>query len=117
MRFGNENRVRLARDFTYIKENSVKADCSAFVFYCLPRPESSVSRIGIVASKRVGDAVERNTAKRRFRAIFRETAPQFKSRCDILVFVRRGYSRFEYSRLSQKFLAAANVAMENAAQK
>ncbi len=107
MRFSRENRVRLAGDFAFLKGNSKKADCSAFVFYCLPRPESSQSRLGLVTSKKVGCAVERNRARRRFRAIFRECAPSFSVPCDILVFVRRGYSKFEYSKLKKSFLEAA----------
>ncbi len=114
MRFGKENRVRLANDFAFLKQNSRKADCSAFVFYCLPRPENTQSRLGLVTSKKVGCAVERNTARRRFRAIFRECAPHFKTPCDILVFVRRGYSKFGYAKLLEKFSDAANKIIEDA---
>ena len=103
MRFGKENRVRLANDFAFLKQNSRKADCSAFVFYCLPRPENTQSRLGLVTSKKVGCAVERNTARRRFRAIFREC-----------VFVRRGYSKFGYAKLLEKFSDAANKIIEDA---
>ncbi|MDY5583955.1 MAG: ribonuclease P protein component [Candidatus Merdousia sp.] len=114
MRFGRENRVRLANDFAFLKQKSKKADCSAFVFYCLPRPENSVSRLGLVTSKKVGCAVERNTARRRFRAIFRECAPDFAVPCDILVFVRRGYAKFEYAKLREKFRRAAETVIANA---
>lgn len=114
MRFSRLNRVHLARDFEHIKNNSMKADCSAFVFYCLPRPENSVSRLGLVTSKKVGCAVERNTARRRFRAIFRECAPDFAVPCDILVFVRRGYAKFEYAKLREKFRRAAETVIANA---
>ena len=114
MRFGRENRVRLANDFAFLKQKSKKADCSAFVFYCLPRPENSASRLGLVTSKKVGCAVERNTARRRFRAIFRECAADFAVPCDILVFVRRGYAKFEYAKLREKFRRAAETVIANA---
>ncbi len=114
VRFGKENRVRLARDFAYLKQHSKKADCSAFVFYCLPRPENSVSRLGLVTGKRVGCAVERNRARRVLRAVFRDCAPSFPIPCDILVFVRRGFSKFDYARLREKFARAAEKIISDA---
>ncbi len=107
MRFGRQNRVRLARDFKFVKLNSAKADCSAFVFYARPAPENKVSRIAVVASKKTGCAVERNSAKRKFRAIFRECAPDFPQNADILIFVRPGFKKFPYSDLKEKFARAA----------
>ena len=115
MRFGRDNRVRLERDFAFIRQNAKKADCSAFVFYCLPRPENGVSRLGLVTGKRVGCAVERNKVRRILRAIFRERAPQFKTSCDILVFARRGCLKFSYAKLSEKFALAAKKILDNAA--
>ena len=107
MRFGSQNRLHLARDIDFVKKNSAKTDCSVFVFYCLPRPESKFSRIAIVASKRIGNAVVRNRARRVFREIFRACAPSLKVSCDIMVFVRRNYDRADFGRLSRKFDNAA----------
>lgn len=106
MRFGRESRVRLARDFDFLKKNSTKADCSAFVFYLHPsladRP-----RLAVITSRKLGCAVERNTARRRFRAIFREVAPSLPMPADILVFVRKGYKKFSHQSLLEKFERAA----------
>ncbi len=106
MRFGKESRVRLAKDFEFLKKNSTKADCSAFVFYLYPNAQKR-SRLAVITSKRVGCAVERNLARRRFRAIFRTVAPNLPKCVDILVFVRRGYVKFDYQVLLKKFETAA----------
>lgn len=102
MRFTFENRVRLQKDFDYIKENGVKADCSAFILYMArtkePRPQS---RLGVVASKRVGNSVVRHRAKRVFREVFRNS--QIPMPIDALVFVRRGFYKFEFAALKDKF--------------
>lgn len=108
MRFGKDSRVRLARDFEFLKKNSAKVDCSAFVFYLYPNTLIR-SRLAVITSRRVGCAVERNLARRRFRAIFRKLSPDFAANADILVFVRRGYARFDYSTLEKKFAAAAKT--------
>ncbi len=102
MRFTFENRVRLQKDFDYIKTNGVKADCSAFILYmALPEEAREQSRLGVVASKRVGNSVVRHRAKRVFREIFRNT--QIPQGLDILIFVRRGFYKFEFSALKEKF--------------
>lgn len=106
MHFDKKNRVRLARDFEFLKKNSTKADCSAFVFYLYPN-NLKYSRIAVITSKRVGCAVERNLARRRFRAIFRSAREDFSKNVDILVFVRRGYVKFDYQTLELKFRKAA----------
>lgn len=102
MRHSLKNRVRLQRDFDYIKKNAVKADCSAFILYMAPpREPRDFPRLGVVASKRIGNAVVRHRAKRIFREIFRSRHPSVP--CDVLVFVRRGFSKFDFSALVKKF--------------
>lgn len=106
MRFSAENRVRLQRDFDFIKSNGVKADCSAFILYMAPpREPRDFPRLGVIASRRIGNSVVRHRAKRIFREIFRTSDLSGKN-CDVLVFVRRGYSKFEFANLKRKFEGA-----------
>lgn len=102
MRFSVNNRVRTQKDFDFIKNYGVKADCSAFILFMAPPSESrEVSRLGIVASKRIGNSVYRHRAKRIFREIFRTS--EISAPCDILVYVRRGVFKFEFDDLKKKF--------------
>lgn len=103
MRFSIENRVRLQRDFDFIKTNGIKADCSAFILYIAPAQEPrDFPRLGVIASKRIGNSVVRHNAKRIFREIFRNSDLNGVN-SDILVFVRRGYFKFEFANLKNKF--------------
>lgn len=111
MRFGKINRLRLAKDFELVKADSTKADCSAFVFYLRPAPERGFSRLAVVTGRRVGCAVERNRARRIVREIFRKTAPEFETACDIIVFMRRGWEKFDFRALEAKFAKAARRAL------
>ncbi len=102
MRFSLQNRVRIQKDFDYIKNNGVKADCSAFIlFMAHPSEPRDFSRLGVVASKRIGNSVYRHKAKRIFREIFRENPPPCP--CDILVYARRGVFKFDFAVLKEKF--------------
>ena len=115
MRFARENRVRLQKDFDYIKENGVKADCSAFILYIAPPEEPrEYSRLGVVASKRVVNSAIRHRAKRVFREIFRNSPTE--KPMDILVFVRRGFLKFEFSALKAKFEKATSIFAKKLAQ-
>lgn len=111
MRFGKINRLRLAKDFELVKADSTKADCSAFVFYLCATPEKDFSRLGVVTSRKVGCAVERNRARRVMREIFRKNAPNFAKACDIIIFMRRGWSKFDFKTLDEKFANAASAAI------
>lgn len=116
MRFTFENRVRLQRDFDYIKENGVKADCSAFILYmALPKEPRMQSRLGVVASKRVGNSVVRHKAKRVFREVFRNS--QIPEPLDILIFVRRGFYKFEFATLKEKLERAISSFLKKASKK
>jgi len=52
-----------------------KAVMPAFVLQARKREDTPTTRIGFTASKKVGNAVTRNRAKRRLRALAREVLP------------------------------------------
>ena len=102
-----------------IKENKVfrrlyhrgksKAGAS-LVTYCMKNRRGE-TRVGITTSKKIGTAVERNRARRVMREIFRKNAPNFSKACDIIIFMRRGWSKFDFKTLDEKFANAASAAI------
>ena len=65
--------------------------------------------------KNIPENVVKEIAKRKpLRAVFRDCAPSFPIPCDILVFVRRGFSKFDYARLREKFARAAEKIISDA---
>jgi ribonuclease P protein component len=71
-RFGPAARLRSRAEFTAVQQGGRKAPGRYLTM--LGRPNSlGHDRLGIIASKRVGDAVDRNRAKRRIRELFRHT--------------------------------------------
>lgn len=55
--------------------------------------------------------MERNRARRIIREIFRKNAPEFETACDIIVFMRRGWEKFDFRTLDAKFAKAARRAL------
>lgn len=67
-------------------------------------------RLGIVASKRIGNAVLRNRAKRRLREIFRQGRPAAQSsrarRLDVVAIARREIVTAPFAAVEMEFAAA-----------
>ena len=74
--------LRQRRDFLFVQQKGVRQVMTHFILQAAVKPASTVLRpafsyrTGVTASKKVGNAVARNRAKRRMRALFR------KLKCD-----------------------------------
>jgi ribonuclease P protein component len=64
--------------------------------------KSEDKKVGFVASKKVGNAVKRNRAKRRLRAIFRESSLNISNGLYILV-AKNSINSKDYHRLLKDF--------------
>lgn len=70
-------------------------------------PARDIARLGIIATRRLGGAVQRNRAKRRVRELFRlnkdrVTGPSM----DVVVMPRPGCGGLPFDRLESDYLAA-----------
>jgi len=68
------------------------------------KPEST--RLGIIASRRFGGAVDRNRAKRRIREVFRRNRASLPKGIDLVVLPRTALLKASFSSLEQNFVAA-----------
>ena len=73
MKFGPERRVRKHPEFQLIQRKGRRVNTPHFVLVVsLGASSDSPARLGITASKKVGNAVRRNRLKRIIRAAFRQ---------------------------------------------
>ena len=106
MRLKKCARLRKTTDYEFVRRNAERAHTGAFVLYLTRAPQESAgafSRFGVVASKRVGGAVERNKIKRRWREIYR-TNQEVLPHCDIVLHAKRASLNTPYSELENMFL-------------
>jgi ribonuclease P protein component len=66
-------------------------------------------RLGVIASRRVGNAVKRNRGKRIIRELFRIHEDKLPLNCDIVVILRSAYERYTYKELESHYLSACDV--------
>ena len=87
--FSNTQRVRRRAEFQQVFDAGIRVS-SRFFTLLIARHEGPVARLGIVASKKLGDAVRRNRAKRLIREVFRLNQPlQGGAGVDLVVIPRR----------------------------
>ncbi len=65
--------------------------------------ESGVQQYGFAVSRKVGNAVKRNKAKRRIKEVVRKNKDLLPDKKQIVVFVREGCVRMKFSRLEGEY--------------
>jgi len=96
--FGRERRIRRRADFLRVQSNGERATSRHFVLLVCAReaspsatvPASAPSRLGIVATRKVGDATMRNRIKRVCRECFRLWPGFVPDGIDLVVIAREG---------------------------
>lgn len=109
MRFRPQQRLRVRADFDRSRREGYRADCGAFILRILPLREAAprgLRRLGVIASRKVGNAVKRNRAKRLFREIFRLNQETLPSECDVIIIVRSSYDQQPFADLQTRYLKA-----------
>ena len=101
-RFTKASRVRRRGEFQRVFNLSLRAK-GRYVTVLVAPNEAGTTRLGIVASRKLGDAVRRNRAKRLIREIFRRSTRQSASPVDLVVIPRRELFEASYSMLESDF--------------
>ena len=103
------NRVVLAGDFRAAVRRGRRATTPSAVYYRLPTDPANPLRFGVIVSKAVGNAVNRNLVRRRLRALGRERVDAGGTGEDVVIRVLPGTadgSRPDVSRHSWDSLSA-----------
>ena len=112
MRFRAGQHLRRNADFGAVREQGRRTDCGAFLLVWRTRPlpadgaaAPSLTRVGFVASRAaVGNAVHRNRAKRRLRAIYRKHQLLVPPGLDLVLTARPALLRMEFAEVEQRFV-------------
>ena len=112
MRYGFtvRQRLRQAREFDVVRKFGRPFRSAPFIFSVYIPNEAAegkpVRRLGIVASRRVGKAVDRNRCKRLCRELFRLHQHELPDHCDCVLVVRPKFTDFTFRELEKRFIQA-----------
>jgi ribonuclease P protein component len=99
--------VRKRAEFERIQTSGERVETRHFVFVLAAQGEPAVPRLGITASRRIGNAVARNRAKRLVREAFRSTGDLWPGGVDVVVIVRRPLGELKLPSVLEEWRGAA----------
>ena len=106
--FDKSRRLRQRGDFQHVFDGGCRIRARYFTLL-IARGQTQAFRLGIIASRKIGDAVRRNRAKRLIRELFRLTAqPNAVTALDIVVIPNRELFGASYKALADEFKGALN---------
>jgi ribonuclease P protein component len=85
-----------------VYEQGKKIRSASFVLHLLPNHQQHYCRLGITASKKIGNAVIRNRCKRLVRELFRRNKEKFPPGADVVVVVTRNMVGKRYAELEEE---------------
>jgi ribonuclease P protein component len=104
--FDKSQRLRQRAQFQHVFDGGSRIRGRCFTMLVAPG-QTPAFRLGIVASRKIGDAVRRNRAKRLIREIFRLTPrPDGATGADIVVIPNRELFDASYKSLEEDFKVA-----------
>lgn len=101
--FPRDFRILTARDYATVKKRGRRVLTRFFVLYVAPS-EADNSRLGLIASKKVGNSVLRNRTKRVIREVFRINRQRLGGPFDVVVIAKRDGPYPSYGDYERDFL-------------
>jgi ribonuclease P protein component len=88
--FGKERKLKHARVFSFVRDQGVRVPMPHFLWLVCRRSDAQLpSRMGLIVSKRIGNAIVRNRVKRLCRETFRNWSA-IRHGIDLVVIARSG---------------------------
>lgn len=104
--FPRSRRIKLGRDFLRAKTQGDRLACGCLIANWLKLPENSSTRVGIVTSKKIGNAVKRSRARRLLRETFRAHQHEIQRPIDLILVARNSIVGKPFSEVERDFLRA-----------
>jgi len=107
-----EERLRREADFEIIAKEGVRRHTKNFLIIAR-RNDRGFSRLGAVAGKKIGNAVERNRVKRLVREFFRRNKDKLPPSTDYVIVGKKGAQDLQYAHVVTELSALVEPRMED----
>ena len=108
--FPKDRRVRKRSEFLRIQQTGSRVMLPSAIVLLTARPDDGPARLGITVTRKFGNAVERNRAKRLFREVFRRASALLPSGVDFVVIPKASVAgTLSLARLQDEWTRAAGL--------
>ena len=105
LRLGRKARVTQGRDFLRAKAEGQRMAWGCMMANWLPTAPGARVRLGVITSRRIGNAVARNRARRLLREAFRRHQRELAFTLDLILIARQSIVGKPFSKVERDFLA------------
>ena len=104
LRFGSRSRIKTGRDFSRVKAQGRRLVLGSLIANWAELPAGSISRLGVVTSKKIGGAVVRNRVRRALRENFRQHQYELSGPVDLVLIGRPSIHEKDFDGIRKDFL-------------
>jgi len=106
--FTPQERIRKKKDFLHLYKKGNRYRGKYFILIYLSN-ELTFSRVAVVASKKLGNAAQRNRAKRWLRTLFRRNKELFQKPFDLIFIPRKQIHEAKWQNLADDYKTALKI--------
>src|SRR5690242_12963843 len=104
LKFGRAMRIKQGRDFSRVRQEGQRLVYGCLIANWRKLPEESASRLGVVTSGKIGNAVVRNRARRLLREAFRRHQHDLAQPLDLVLIARNSIVGKDFAAVEKDFL-------------
>ncbi|MFN7140903.1 MAG: ribonuclease P protein component [Limisphaerales bacterium] len=106
LRLPQTRRIKQARDFARARAQGQRVVVGCLIANWVPLPSGSLSRVGLITSRKIGGAVDRARARRLMRETFRLHQHEFERPVDLVLIARNSIVGKKLPTVEKDFLEA-----------
>ncbi len=107
---GRRARIKQGRDFLRVRSAGERAVKGCLIANWLRLPAEARSRLGVVVSKKVGNAVVRSRAKRLLRESYRQHQHEFTQPLDLVLVARPSIAEKDFATVERDLMTTLRQA-------
>ena len=106
LRLGRSSRLAQNRDFARVRQRGERLVLGCLIANWNKLPDGSAPRLGVVTSKKIGDAPTRSRARRLLRESFRLHQHEFAQPVELVLVARNSIAQKDFAGVEKDYLAA-----------
>ena len=110
LKFSQDQRLKQAWEFERARREGQRLVSGCLILNWRFSDDQKTSRLGVVTSKKIGNAVVRSRARRLLREVFRLHQKEFKRVADMVLIARNSIAEKTYADVERDFLRAVKQA-------